>query len=101
MDETKMPIVICLIIYFFAFLLLFLLIIVAATHLRITQAEALRQLVPVSGRKVLLVEEPLLQLKDLVVGEGGAALSLLLRRLPVVEEIDGICLAGREEKFVS
>lgn len=59
-------------------------------YLRVAEAEALRQLVPVGGREVLLVQEPLLQLEDLVVGERRPALPLLLRRLSVVEEVHGV-----------
>lgn len=57
-------------------------------YLRVAEAEALRQLVPVGGREVLLVQEPLLQLEDLVVGERRPALPLLLRRLFVAEEVE-------------
>jgi len=57
-------------------------------HLRVAQAELRGDLVAVGRRQVLLVQEPLLQLEDLVVGEGGARLALLLCvLLPRVEQV--------------
>ena len=55
------------------------------TDLSIGESEGGGDLVPVGGREVLLVEEPLLQLEDLVVGERRPRLALLLRRLLVGE----------------
>ena len=54
--------------------------------LRVTQAELLRDLVPVRRAQVLLVQEALLQLVDLVVGEGRARLPPLLRGVPLAEQ---------------
>lgn len=55
--------------------------------LRIGQSQLLRDLVTVGRREVLLVEEPLLQLIDLMVGEGCPRLSPLLRSLPLTEGV--------------
>ena len=55
------------------------------TDLGIREAEGGRDLVPVRGREVLLIEKPLLQLENLVVGERRPRLPLLLRRLLVGE----------------
>jgi len=51
------------------------------------QAQGGGDLVAIGRRQVLLVEEPLLQLEDLVVGEGGARLALLLRLRSVREDV--------------
>ena len=56
-------------------------------HLGIAQAELRGDLVAVRRRQVLLVQEPLLQLKDLLVGKGRPAFPLLLRLLSVVEQV--------------
>lgn len=61
-------------------------------HLGIAQAQLSRYFVPVRWAQVLLVEEPLLQLEDLLVGERCPALALLLRLLPVVEQIQMVRL---------
>lgn len=64
-------------------------------HLRVGQAQAGRDLVPVRRRQVLLVQEALLQLEDLVVGERGARLAFLLRLRARVEQVQvagtGVC----------
>lgn len=53
------------------------------TYLGVGKSERRSDLVSVGGREVFLVEEPLLQLEDLVVGEGRPRLPLLLRVLLV------------------
>ena len=55
------------------------------TDLSVGEAEGRRDLVPVGGREVLLIQKPLLQLENLVVGERRPRLPLLLRRLLVGE----------------
>ena len=55
--------------------------------LRIGQAERQGDLVAVGRRQVLLIEEPLLQLEYLVVGEGRARLALLLGLLARTEQL--------------
>lgn len=61
-------------------------------HLRVAQSQLSGDLVPVRRAQVLLVEEPLLQLEDLLVRERGPALALLLRLLTVVEQVQVIGL---------
>lgn len=56
-----------------------------ATDLSIRETEGRRDFVSVRGREVLLIQKPLLQLENLVVGEGRPRLALLLRRLLVGE----------------
>lgn len=47
-------------------------------NLRVRQAQLLRDLVAIGRRQILLVQKPLLQLVNLVVGEGRPRLSPLL-----------------------
>lgn len=56
-------------------------------HLGVGQAQGGGDLVAIGRGQVLLVEETLLQLKDLVVGEGGAGLALLLGLWSVREDV--------------
>lgn len=71
-------------------------------HLGIGQAQRGGDLIAIRGRQILLVEEALLQLKDLMVGEGGARLALLLRLRPVREyvQVRFICEREREGRLV-
>jgi len=55
--------------------------------LSVTEAEIGCDFVPIRGAQVLLVEEPFFQFEDLVVGEGGSRLPLLLGLLPAVEQV--------------
>lgn len=64
--------------------------------LRVGESQLLRDLVTVGRREVLLVQKPLLQLVNLVVGEGRPRLSPFLRRLPLSEGVE--MLATLEEK---
>lgn len=59
-------------------------------HLCVRQPEAGRDLVPIGGAQVFLVQEPFLQLEDLVIGEGRSRFSLLLRLLARVEQVQGV-----------
>lgn len=60
--------------------------------LGVAEAKLGGDLVAIGRRQVLLVEEALLELEDLLVREGRPALSLLLRLLPVVEQVQVIGL---------
>lgn len=61
-------------------------------HLRVAQAQLRGDLVPVGRAQVLLVQESLLQLEDLLIRERGPTLALLLRLLPVVEQVQMVRL---------
>lgn len=69
-------------------------------HLRIGETQRGGDLVTIGGRQILLVEETLLQLEDLMVGEGGARLALLLRLRTVREyvQVRLICKRDRERE---
>jgi hypothetical protein len=65
--------------------------------LGVGQAQRGGDLVAVRRTEVLLVEEPLLQLEDLVVGEGRPRLSLLLGLLARVEQVEVVlAVCGRK-----
>lgn len=68
-------------------------------HLRVRQAQAGRDLVPVGRRQVLLVQETFLQLEYLVVGERGARLAFLLGLRSRVEQVQvtGTRVCGTHE----
>lgn len=68
-------------------------------HLRVGQAQAGRDLVPVGRRQVLLVQETFLQLEYLVIGESGAWLALLLGLRPRVEQVQVIGTGVCEQKI--
>ena len=61
--------------------------------LRVAQPELTRDLVSIRGGKILLVQEPFLQLKDLVVCERCSRLPLFLGLLSVVEEVEVVRLS--------
>lgn len=61
-------------------------------HLGIAQTELSGNLVPVGRAQVLLIQESFLQLEDLLIRERGPTLTLLLRLLPVVEQVQVIGL---------
>lgn len=61
-------------------------------HLGVAQTQLSGDLVPVGRAQVLLVQEPLLQLEDLLIRERGPALALLLRLLAIVEQVQVIGL---------
>lgn len=56
-------------------------------HLGVGQAQGGGDLITISWRQVLLVQEALLQLKDLVIGEGGARFALFFRLRTVREDV--------------
>lgn len=61
-------------------------------HLGIAQTQLSGNLVPVGWAQVLLIQESLLQLEDLLIRERGPALTLLLRLLAIVEQVQVIGL---------
>lgn len=73
--------------------------------LRVRQAEAGRDLISVGRRQVLLVQEPLLQLEYLVIGERGARLALLFGLRPRVEQVQmtgtGVCKEKKKKIVIN
>lgn len=70
-----------------------------STHLRVREAQRGRDLVPVRRGQILLVQEPLLELEDLRVGEGGPRFPLLLWLGPVREQVQmGLLWVNKERE---
>lgn len=61
-------------------------------HLGITEAQLRGDLVAIRRTQVFLIEKALFQLEDLLIGEGRSALALLLRLLPIVEQVEVVRL---------
>lgn len=56
-------------------------------YLSVAQTQLRGDLVSIGRAQVLLVQESFLQLEDLLIGERRSTLALLLRLLPVVEQV--------------
>jgi len=72
-------------------------------HLGIAETQLGGDLVPVGRAQVLLVQESLLQLEYLLIRERGPALALLLRLLPIVEQVQviGLLCNGKRSDTIS